>query len=346
MKQKGITTSILALLAVLAINAHEINFDDIEFWAGEGENEAALAVLFNDGDTNYTYVWGYRWSSDETATGESMFRKICNCSSELSLLTQYTGRYGSTVCGIGFGNNQNPLNILYFDFEEAKTTGGNAFDFYNSNSFMGQTSAPGDETPALMKAAIEAAKTTHVIEHPLNYEVYGYPSYDYDSWKLDETSESYNPDTDHWRAGWYNGYWSYWIGDAGISDLSYSGVGFSSRILANGSVDGWSFCDIADFTGGTPPAGDASLISYRPSSTLSGVATVENTIKTIIIVKGRTISVIGGNDKTFSLYNLSGVSVFTFTASNESVEIPASVTQGIYIISDNTHSTYKKFILK
>lgn len=64
--------------------------------------------------------------------------------------------------------------------------------------------------------------------------VYGTSLYDFDSFS--------SPDHyDHWRAGWYNGYWSYWTADAVGDDYGYSGVGASSRTLSNGSIDGWSY---------------------------------------------------------------------------------------------------------
>ena len=45
---------------------------------------------------------------------------------------------------------------------------------------------------------------------------------------------------DYWRSGWYKGYWSYWVKE-GAGNFGYSGVGASSRILQNGSWDGWNF---------------------------------------------------------------------------------------------------------
>lgn len=58
--------------------------------------------------------------------------------------------------------------------------------------------------------------------------------YDFDDWTSNDTQ-------DHWCAGWYNGYWSYWVTDDTGSAYEYSGLGASSRKLVNGSVDGWSF---------------------------------------------------------------------------------------------------------
>ena len=58
---------------------------------------------------------------------------------------------------------------------------------------------------------------------------------DYDDW----TSKD---ETDYWWAGWYNGYWSYYVDDAGaLPPTGYSGLGASSRNLVNGCVDGWNY---------------------------------------------------------------------------------------------------------
>lgn len=64
--------------------------------------------------------------------------------------------------------------------------------------------------------------------------VYNTTAYDFDSW-------SSNDPLDHWRSGWYNGYWSYWTSDNTSTPYVYSSVGVSARTLSNGCIDGWSF---------------------------------------------------------------------------------------------------------
>lgn len=61
-------------------------------------------------------------------------------------------------------------------------------------------------------------------------------AYNYDDW-------TYSDSADHWKAGWYNGYWSYWTKDSLSVAWEYSSWGASSRKLINGSWDGWSFLD-------------------------------------------------------------------------------------------------------
>ncbi|MDN4754267.1 hypothetical protein QYZ87_06965 [Porphyromonadaceae bacterium W3.11] len=70
-------------------------------------------------------------------------------------------------------------------------------------------------------------------------------AYNYDDW-------SYSDSEDHWLSGWYKGYWSYWVKDSFNEDWSYSNWGASSRVLKDGSWDGWSFLDDMSNWSGRP----------------------------------------------------------------------------------------------
>ncbi len=71
--------------------------------------------------------------------------------------------------------------------------------------------------------------------------------YDCGDYIFDDFSS--NDKEDHWCSGWYSGYWSYWVAEANNAEFGYSNVGASSRQLADGSVDGWSF--LADMSNGS-----------------------------------------------------------------------------------------------
>jgi hypothetical protein len=60
-------------------------------------------------------------------------------------------------------------------------------------------------------------------------------SYDFDDWKLCAGTNA------RWSAGWYEAYWSYWVADNIEDKWEYSGLGASSRVLTNNSVDAWYF---------------------------------------------------------------------------------------------------------
>lgn len=233
--------------------ATPVQFDKIRHWAGSGDKCAALVIQFNDGKEDVAYVWGYRW--DGQASGEDMMRAVCASSKSLGAMVQYTGAMGSTLNGVGLSRDRSFLADLKYDFERAAIGGEVNFDYFTPNTSMGQTDAPGYRTPELVQAAIDAAGETGIVEHPLNARRYGYPAYDYDYWQLAE-DERDNPAL-HWQAGWYQGYWSYWVGSEG-EELSYSGLGMSSAQLADRSVNMWNYSpDMADF--GSAPEPSANL---------------------------------------------------------------------------------------
>ena len=78
-------------------------------------------------------------------------------------------------------------------------------------------------------------KTTGELIYPDENGVLPHPNalgYDYDNYEAGDTE-------DYWYAGWYSGYWSYWLSTDGNS-WSYSGLGASSRQLTDGCWDGWN----------------------------------------------------------------------------------------------------------
>ena len=227
-------------------------FDDIQYWVGNGSNKAALVIEWHDGNRPDAMVWGYRW--DGEATGHDMIVAIAQADPRLVLLTQYTGWMGYTIDGIGYGESR--LNISY-DLEGAKSEPKNAFKFEPpiTNPLLGQTSHP--EHPAEdVAAAIRQGVQTGVIYHPINAERYGYPSYDYDYWSCSNGI--------HWQAGWYYGYWSYFVRSSQTSNFSYSGLGATSRVLTDGCWDAWSWNGNMNTSEGTHP-GDVFVAATIPS---------------------------------------------------------------------------------
>ena len=226
-------------------------FDDIQYWVGNGSNKAALVIEWHDGNRPDAMVWGYRW--DGEATGHDMIVAIAKADQKLLLLTQYTGWMGYTIDGIGYGDN---LDVRY-DLDVAKNEPNNAFKFEPpiTNPLLGQTGFP--ENPAGdVAAAIRQGVQTGVIYHPINAERYGYPSYDYDYWSCSNGI--------HWQAGWYYGYWSYFVRSSQTSNFSYSGLGATSRVLTDGCWDVWSWNGNMNTSEGTQP-GDVFVAATIPS---------------------------------------------------------------------------------
>lgn len=230
-------------------------FDDILFWVGSGSKKAALVIEWHDGKSPDALVWGYRW--DGEANGHDMIMAIAQADPRLVLLTQYTGHMGNTMCGIGY--SEQSLNITY-DLEGAKTEPQNAFKFEPpiTNHLLGQTSFPSDPA-ADVASAIRAGLSSGIIDHPLNAQVYGYPSYDYDYWKCSTSSG-------HWEAGWYSGYWSYFVKSSQDGTFSYSDKGATDWQLTDGCWDAWSWNGDMGTTGGTSP-GDSFIAAPTPTDT-------------------------------------------------------------------------------
>lgn len=228
------------------------SFDDIQFWVGSGSKKAALVIEWHDGSSPDALVWGYRWEGE--ASGHDMIVAIAQADPRLVLLTQYTGWMGYTIDGIGYGESR--LNISY-DLEGAKSEPNNAFKFEPpiTNPLLGQTSFP-EHPEEDVAAAIQEGVQTGVIYHPINAERYGYPSYDYDYWSCSNAI--------HWQAGWYYGYWSYFVRSDQASGFSYSGLGATSRMLTDGCWDAWSWNGDMGTSEGTQP-GDVFVAATVPS---------------------------------------------------------------------------------
>lgn len=254
--KKTLLTILVMLSLCLSARAVEyvdwVKWDQIQHWAGDpaGEKKCALVIDFQDEYDSRALVWGYRWNG--TATGEDMIRAIAGQSSCLTAMVQYTGSMGSTLNGLGISTGRDNLNHLHYDFDRAAIGGEVSFGFFEPNTSMGQETAPGYEAEQMCKNAIERAKTTGIIEHPLNAFAYGYPAYDYDYWQLEEGSESVDC---RWRAGWYDGYWSYWHGPNDYDCMGYSGLGMSSVVLTDGSVQAWKYV-LFNGEGGIGSTGD------------------------------------------------------------------------------------------
>lgn len=110
--------------------------------------------------------------------------------------------------------------------------------------------------------------------------VYNCANYTFDDFTSNDTS-------DHWRAGWYNGYWSYWTTSSTTEAYDYSSVGATSRKLTDRCIDGWSFIsDMSswysnDMSGtleyvSTPATTSAKAIVMSTSAESSKVTTVNN----------------------------------------------------------------------
>jgi hypothetical protein len=99
------TVRMLALAvatACLPWSADAATFDDIQFWAGNGANRAALVIDWNDGKEPASLLWGYRW--DGAATGLDMFQAVVAADPRLfAHLGEFP--WGTAIFGIGYDLN-------------------------------------------------------------------------------------------------------------------------------------------------------------------------------------------------------------------------------------------------
>lgn len=189
----------------------EFTFDMIENWTGTGENRAALVIQWNDagGRDAAALVFGYRW--DGVATGFDMFRDVTLNNPQLFGLVQRTnvGCDISAIAPDGY-----TLDGIGWDDDESGNPG--LWDSANNDYYYPEG---GLQYHPRGGSGIDGS----------------YPDYDYDNWKAADSN-------DIWQAGWYIGYWSYWVKDSETSQFGYSGWGMSCRELVDGCWDGWNYC--------------------------------------------------------------------------------------------------------
>lgn len=107
-QQRKVNAAVAARIqkAAEATTSTGIDFSKIERWAGEGDCKAALAIKWADGQNDgKTLVWGYRWKSTETKTGEDLIRAVVKADPALYMMaTQaswgfYIGAFGYDADG-------------------------------------------------------------------------------------------------------------------------------------------------------------------------------------------------------------------------------------------------------
>ncbi|PWN64754.1 DUF5074 domain-containing protein [Chryseobacterium oncorhynchi] len=129
--------------------------------------------------------------------------------------------------------------LLYQGTQFGTAIGGIGFDLNGQNS----------------RALIKGGNATYPL-YPLDG-IVNTTAYDFDEYVAQDTN-------DHWNAGWYNGFWSYWVKDPTDADFGFSGVGATSRVLQNGSWDVWNY---SPMSGSFPISSTMTPVSPYVSST-------------------------------------------------------------------------------
>lgn len=83
-----------------------VDFSKINYWVGEGDNESALVIKWNDGKgSDKNLVWGYRW--DGSASGVDMVQAIAAADARFYVLVKGDTQYGAAIGGFGYDLNGN-----------------------------------------------------------------------------------------------------------------------------------------------------------------------------------------------------------------------------------------------
>jgi hypothetical protein len=93
----------IVILSLTAAALAGMTFDDIEMWVGEGSNQAALVIDWNDGESELVKVWGFRW--DGTATGADMLLAVCQADASLYVMAANVPGEGVAFGGFGYDSD-------------------------------------------------------------------------------------------------------------------------------------------------------------------------------------------------------------------------------------------------
>ncbi len=109
----ALAAMMLGLLGSIPSNLHAgINIedlDDLHYW-GTGSNRAALVVDWNDGKTNNTFAWGFRWVG-AAPTFADMITSLAKANSGLFLRLDSDGNFGMALYGVGYQTSSAPFGV-------------------------------------------------------------------------------------------------------------------------------------------------------------------------------------------------------------------------------------------
>ena len=103
------------LLALIVLHVASVSraepvssFEDIDFWVGSGQNQAAVVIdWIENSSSEQSWVWGYRW--DGVATGEDMLLTVVAADQRLYARIGTNSGYGIPLYGLGYDLNDNGI---------------------------------------------------------------------------------------------------------------------------------------------------------------------------------------------------------------------------------------------
>jgi hypothetical protein len=191
-------------------------------------------------------IWKYQWVSDYTHLifgkmivskySIDIIRAVANFDKRFYTLLQNTGGGNFAVGAFGYNYMNDSRMGVKFNLTAAQAADTLIKFKYDHNpnclAPYNQFVTPEDPTPTdLVTQAINAAKNTGVIKHPLDA-AYSYPAYDYDYWQL--TLDNYFL---QWQAGWYANYWAFYVRHGLSGNFTYpTESGIATEPLDNNTV--------------------------------------------------------------------------------------------------------------
>jgi len=129
------TAAGIASAVCLSTASAGFSFSDIEYWVGDGANEAALVIDWNGGGAPVSLAWGFRW--DGAATGQDMLTAVINADANLYGRFASFG-FGEVIVGLGYD-----LDGDGFGISDGTDFGASGLAFAGTSD--GQTATDGDD---------------------------------------------------------------------------------------------------------------------------------------------------------------------------------------------------------
>lgn len=200
---------VLFCIAFVPPRALGLSLSDIEIWAGEGTNRAALVIDWRDGIAPQSMVWGYRWNG--TATAADMIREIAGSGIVKEM-------YGTNIVETLEGVDPRLFAVL-----SAQGWSDSVFGFGYDLDRDGSSFTYGWEEPG---------RETGAADDPGDHHAEGWFDGNWSHWVEAGRAgvfETMPSGGEHDPTSNPNGEWQ------------YAGSGVSLRTLHDGSWDGWKF---------------------------------------------------------------------------------------------------------
>ena len=128
MKKNSIVAAGFAATLVASTPVWGFTFDDIKCWVGNGTNQCAVVVDFNDGeDGNRSFAWGYRWNG-EAPSVKAILDEITAEDPRLKMFASYS-QYGSYIEAFAYDADADGGT-----FERVWNNEAHAYDFVKSDA--------------------------------------------------------------------------------------------------------------------------------------------------------------------------------------------------------------------